>query len=731
MPKSIFLLLCCFILLHTLAAAQSWYTTGQNADLMVSGRDFDHTGGWFNHPNGLATDGTRLLVCDRFNNRILVWQSAPAAAGVVPDLVLGQPDFISNNPGTGKNQLNWVGNASLASSGRLAVADTENDRILLWSAFPTTNGQAADVSLSLPALTNPAAGQNYAWPWGVWTDGQRVAAVATMGGALLFWNTWPTADNTPPDYTIKLAQFGTPRNISTDGSTYFFVGDHNAKVNGKPGTFFWNSYPTATNQPYDFYREEWIKGEKLPDGRLVAGGLSSIYIWNTMPISGTQNPDLTLRPDVYKNGDGVDVAYANSRMYINNYNGNNVLVYNDLPATSGQLPDFAIGSSAPAAQTLDSIYYVQNPVPVTDGKRLIVTSDFDRAIYIWDALPDHSGQPYDHRLQMPPNVPLWATVLHGKTLAVGARNTLSVWKDAAQISTTPSAMFIGKIGTATFDDIRGLAMDDQFFYLATQSGKLYVWQGFPGNNSQNPVLTLTSSSGGQFGFLYSDGVYLCAARPEPPTGVDIYRVADLAAGVTTPFKVINSGIVRINQASQAATFDGALAIACRGDHRVLLWPEVGDWGDPAKMRVLGQSAANTYDAGIGINRLFMPSTLLPRERELWIGEFKFSSRILKFSYGTTSTPEADAKTLAANVFPNPTTEQFTLEMDVSERDHYQMNLLDVLGRRLGELFSGELSAGEQFSRIYSAAQFGLASGVYFIQVSTSSGRRGMVKLVCR
>jgi len=169
----------CFFLLQNLSAQATWYATGQNADLMVSGVDFNNSGSnlYFNHPNGLATDGTHFLVCDRFNNRILVWNTLPNSSNTAPDLVLGQPNFVSNNPGTSKNQLNWAGNASLSAQGQLAVADTENDRILLWNHFPTDNGQPADVSLFLPGMTLPGAPMLYGWPWGVWTDGNRVASL--------------------------------------------------------------------------------------------------------------------------------------------------------------------------------------------------------------------------------------------------------------------------------------------------------------------------------------------------------------------------------------------------------------------------------------------------------------------------------------------------------------------------------------------------------------------------
>ncbi|HLP94789.1 MAG TPA: T9SS type A sorting domain-containing protein [Saprospiraceae bacterium] len=682
MPKTILICLC-LLWLQQLSAQSSWYETGQPADLMISGVDFNQTDRWFNHPNGLATDGAHFLVCDRFNNRVLVWNSLPESWDDAPDLVLGQPDFSSNNPGTGKHQLNWVGNASLAPNGKLALADTENDRILLWNSFPTHNGQAADVSLFLPALGDPGAGQFYGWPWGVWTDGLRLAAVATTGGALLFWNTFPATDNVPPDYVIKLPQFGTPRNISTDGSTYFFVGDHNAKVTGKPGTFFWNTYPTAANQPYDFYRDEWIKGVKLPDGKLIAGGILSMYVWNTMPVSASQAPDLVLMPDFYKNGDGVDVVYANGRCFFNNYNGNNVLVYNTVPVSSGQAPDFALGSPSAAAQTLDSLAYVQNPVPVTDGQRLIVSSDFDRAMYVWDQFPQHSGQGYDHKFPATGNTQIWATTLHNNTLITGGRNALSVWSDAGLIHQPPTYTLVNQIGTALLDDIRGVALDGQYFYLATKAGKLYGWQGVPANTSQNPVFTLSSSSGGPFAYLYSDGEYLCAARPEPPSGVDIYRIADLAAGITTPYKVINSGQVRINQASHAVVRDGALAIASRGDHRVLLWKNSADWGTSANLVVLGQPDLNTFDAAIGIDRLFMPNALLPLERELWVGEFKFSSRILAYSYGVTDVSDPAQSTAEwARIFPNPTAGVCWLEWSAIPQEPVQIQILNACGQQL-------------------------------------------------
>ena len=102
-------LLSVFVFAANFLYSQSCFTPHQAADLMISGVDFNNTGGAlrFNHPNGLATNGTNLLMCDRFNNRVLVWYMAPTAWHTPPDLVLGQPDFLANNPGTSKSEMNW------------------------------------------------------------------------------------------------------------------------------------------------------------------------------------------------------------------------------------------------------------------------------------------------------------------------------------------------------------------------------------------------------------------------------------------------------------------------------------------------------------------------------------------------------------------------------------------------------------------------------------------------
>src|SRR3989344_6290528 len=160
---------------------KGWFKTGQDADIMLSGIDFNNTGGslLFNHPGNVASDGTHLLLADRNNNRVLVWNALPTG-NTPPDLVLGQENFFTNNPGIGTDGMNWPVSVT-AAGGKVVVADTSNDRLLVWNSFPVRNGQPADFEIRgiLPAggrdgpRDNSKAKRQIGWPWAVRTNAEK------------------------------------------------------------------------------------------------------------------------------------------------------------------------------------------------------------------------------------------------------------------------------------------------------------------------------------------------------------------------------------------------------------------------------------------------------------------------------------------------------------------------------------------------------------------------------
>ncbi len=155
---------------------------GQAAKVVLGQKDFDsnqQTGQFpvfvmradtLLGPTSVTSDGTKLYVADLGANRVLIWNTIPASNGKAADVVVGQPDFTSpdfksdGTPTTHKlcasTGTDSDGNATyprrcqatldmprtvLVDGKRLIVADTGNDRIMIWNTVPTSNGTNADI----------------------------------------------------------------------------------------------------------------------------------------------------------------------------------------------------------------------------------------------------------------------------------------------------------------------------------------------------------------------------------------------------------------------------------------------------------------------------------------------------------------------------------------------------------------------------------------------------------
>ena len=63
----------------------------ESGDILLSGYGFNNSGGStkLNHPVSISANAGKMAVTDRFNNRVLIWNSIPTS-NTAPDLVLGQ-----------------------------------------------------------------------------------------------------------------------------------------------------------------------------------------------------------------------------------------------------------------------------------------------------------------------------------------------------------------------------------------------------------------------------------------------------------------------------------------------------------------------------------------------------------------------------------------------------------------------------------------------------------------
>jgi len=166
-------------------------------------------------PTAVASDGTHLAVADTLNNRVLIWNTLPAAMNQPPDVVVGQTNFTSNSfPGDTPTATSLRGPQGVwLQNGKLFIADTMNDRILIYNSIPTANGAAADIVLGQPNMTTwvqinianqntSAAANNMLTPVSVTSDGKHLF-VADLGyDRVLIWNSIPTTNQQPADVEI-------------------------------------------------------------------------------------------------------------------------------------------------------------------------------------------------------------------------------------------------------------------------------------------------------------------------------------------------------------------------------------------------------------------------------------------------------------------------------------------------------------------------------------------------
>ena len=569
------------------------FHTGQDADILLSGIRFNDSGGplMFNHPTGLATDGTRLLLADRFNNRVLIRTTLPPSGADEPSIVL--------------------------------VADSYNDRILIWNTFPTRSGQPADVQLTHADL---------AWPWGVWTDGTRLAATSTSKSKILFWNTLPSSGNPAPSFSSTGGgRLGTPRTITTNGQ-WFGVGDHNSRAGaGDITTHVWQTFPTSDTAP-DFGMRDpidgtyaWLTGDFTTRGDLAFFG-RYLHIYGAAPSSATAAAQLTVQQYPFNGGDGAAVAVAGSRIFLSAYNGNRLVVYRTVP-TEDTDPDFAIGSPDICTNTLDTRFYATNGVPATDGRSLWVSSDFDRRMYVWKDIPDDSGAAPDYVYRLP-EAP-WDSEVSGDRLALAGQKTVYLWNALPKAGELPAVTYADRIGSATFTRLMGVAMGGGYFALSDDSGKVWIWNGIPATTHE-PVTTLEIANPRR---LQGDATHLVVTRTEPGA-IFVYRWADVGASMQ-PVLTLDAASVRsrfnMNLPEHAIIRDGQLFIADTINNRVLYWSSLESAASRAPDVIFGAADLNDVTPEIGRNKLFWPAAMAFDGQNLWVGEYKFSNRVVRFS----------------------------------------------------------------------------------------------------
>lgn len=304
------------------------------ADLVLGQEDFEgsdyhitRTG--FRLPTGIATDGHMLVVADTQNNRVLLWSSMPTQNTQPPDIVLGQSSFDSLKRVEVDAKSFRAPQGVWIQNGKLFVADTQNHRVLIWNSIPTQNEQPADVVLGQASFT---------------------AAVEPLVGL----------PDPHPDNLLN------PVSVTSDG-VRLFVADL-----GHNRVLIWNSIPTQNQQPADV-----VIGQ--PD---FTTAIANDVVDLCQPLDENQDGE----PDTDDNGNTLYPArcsrtldfprYALSngeQLFVADGGNDRVLVFNTIPTGNAATPDVILGQPDEFSSVVSSVTDLFNPLLRQSAADIIAT----------------------------------------------------------------------------------------------------------------------------------------------------------------------------------------------------------------------------------------------------------------------------------------------------------------------------------------------------------------------
>jgi hypothetical protein len=597
------------------------YGLNETGDILLSGYGFDNAGGAnkLNHPVSISANYGKLAVTDRFNNRVLIWNSIPSS-NTPPDLVLGQANFTTHNSGTGLNNMDFPGQVIITPDGKVLVADSDNNRVLVWTSFPASSGQSADYALPITNYVNFGD----SWPWGVWSDGTKVVVTATVAKAVLFWNTFP-GPSTSPDVVLTSSQVGTPRSILSDGN-YVMLGDENANgpcigSNGTRSTHVWTSWPTSSRDP-DACIDNWLAGT-IHDSKIygIAAGGETMYFYDELYTS-TQELQVNVKianpgeGHRWAGGDDGGATVVDGKLFVAEYNGNRISVFDTIPTSPTEKPDWALLANEPTDYPLIDEFIIQNPIIESNGSMLFVSSDFDRSLSIWKQLPGSSGATPDivmRRFDQPP----WDLVVHGKEIYLAGGNSVFGWSDIENTINTGNYSFDlneKSIGNITFQGVRGIAYNGSYFAVADAgSDTIYIWEGVPGK-SDNPTYSLPNLA--NLGRIDMNDTHL-AIGCYP--GGSSFKVLELSSLSAPSYQIIPG------QDCPSEVSFNEKGFFIPSDDKIIGWNSISD-------ALAGSSPTMSFGGGTDKTNIGtkMASGIGWDGYHFWVGEYKFSNRLLGF-----------------------------------------------------------------------------------------------------
>ncbi len=443
--------------------------------------------GYMSTPTAVATDGHILAVADTDNNRILIWNSIPGNSSTPPNLVLGQKDFTSFQTPQPINANSLRGPQGVwIQNGKLFVADTQNYRILIWNHIPTANNQAADLVLGQPDFTHA--------------------------------NSPPVTKTNPVAAANQLLN---PVSVTSDG-THLFVADL-----GFNRVLIWNSIPTVMDQPADVEI-----GQPDMTGTVANNNTAECASNGTDSNGNATFPfecEGTLNYPRFALSDGT-------RLFVADGGNDRVLIYNSIPTSNGAKanevlgqPDFLSNvntnqTASIISTTVDntgSVDTIPSPMSLAwDGTNLYVGDPFNRRVLIFTpgdtSLPDNSVVNWASEIIRQEGI-VTITLTSGGAITAG--DTVTITLGNANAGTTENYVYTVKTndtldsiaqGLVTLINANGGDANATAIFAGAGTGSVYLSSKGVDLPFDTISLAATSSSGGINETAIASGAYLSA-----------------------------------------------------------------------------------------------------------------------------------------------------------------------------------------------------------------------------
>lgn len=336
-------------------------------------------------PIGVDTDGQHLAVSDYTNHRVLIWNTMPTSSDRPADVIVGQPDAVTNTPNTPptRGPLQFSAVNGVDTDGRyLVVADSANHRVLIWNGIPLDGRQSPDIVLGQPdfssGLPNGGAAvsaSGMVTPNWVSLQGGRLAISDSGNHRILIWNAIPTQSNQPADICLGQASCTTAVAATTS------IGLRAPGGLGFMGNSLWVS-DTGNNRVLLF---------SPPIGN---GSAASLVVGQQDFVSaGINVGGLSARTLNAPRG----VLTVGSKLVVADRGNNRVLIWNELPTGPGTPANVVIGQrDFVTSYTRPARDLIENPlgVSVHQGRLYVALGAQSRILY-WNTLPSTNGEPAD------------------------------------------------------------------------------------------------------------------------------------------------------------------------------------------------------------------------------------------------------------------------------------------------------------------------------------------------